>query len=242
MSSEEIKIKSVVVGDGYVGKTCMIMRYLVNVLFSNILSCSYCQDSFPQDHIPTVFDNYIATLEIEQQPIKLAIWYGNLTLNNIRDTAGQDDYERLRTLSYTLTDVFLVCFSLVDQESFKNALNKVRRLVLKIFQWIPELFQNAPNAPIVLVGTKLDLKQEYEKIPDKRSKVVPQSEVSKDYLIPIQGIKAVQTHNLFNYVECSAKTQENLNKVYSDAIRSVFKYRELLANKKRKKQRSCNIL
>jgi GTPase SAR1 family protein len=39
------------------------------------------------------------------------------------------------------------------------------------------LFQNAPNAPIVLVGTKLDLKQEYEKIPDKRAKVVPTPEV-----------------------------------------------------------------
>eukprot|EP00347_Sterkiella_histriomuscorum_P004420 403360527 len=197
-SNDEIKIKCVVVGDGYVGKTCMIM--------------SYCQDTFPVDHIPTVFDNYIATMQIESKPIKLAIW----------DTAGQDDYERLRTLSYTLTDVFLVCFSLVDQESFKNALNK----------WIPELFQNAPNAPIVLVGTKLDLKNEYEQIPDKRMKVVPSSE----------GLKAVQTHNLFNYVECSAKTQENLTRVYSDAIRSVFKYRELLASKKRKKQRACNIL
>ena len=65
MSSEEIKIKSVVVGDGYVGKTCMIMRYAPITLSPFNLYFSYCQDSFPQDHIPTVFDNYIATLEIE---------------------------------------------------------------------------------------------------------------------------------------------------------------------------------
>ena len=62
-----------------------------------------------------------------------------------------------------MTDVFLVCFSLVDKESFKNALNK----------WIPELFQNAPNAPIILVGTKSDLKKEYESNTQKQDKVVP---------------------------------------------------------------------
>ena len=69
------------------------------------------------------------------------------------------------------------------------------------------------------------MKNEYEMNPEKRMKVVPTSE----------GLKAVQSHNLFNYVECSAKTQENITRVYSDAIRSVFKYRELLASKKRKK-------
>ena len=71
-----------------------------------------------------------------------------------------------------MTDVFLVCFSLVDKESFKNALNK----------WIPELFQNAPNAPIILVGMKSDLKRDYEANPEKTAKVVPQAD----------GLKAVQ--------------------------------------------------
>ena len=101
-----------------------------------------------------------------------------------------------------MTDVFLVCFSLVDKESFKNALNK----------WIPELFQNAPNSPIILVGTKSDLKMAYEGT-DKDSKIVPTSD----------GLKAVEQHNLFNYVECSAKTKENLMRVFSEAIRSVLK-------------------
>lgn len=53
-----IKIKAVVVGDGYVGKTCMIMRYY-SFHFNYF---SYCQDTFPSEHVPTVFDNYVATL------------------------------------------------------------------------------------------------------------------------------------------------------------------------------------
>ena len=64
VESADVNIKVVVVGDGYVGKTCMIM--------------SYCQDAFPEYYIPTVFDNYIATLEINGRPIRLDIW----------DTAG----------------------------------------------------------------------------------------------------------------------------------------------------------
>ena len=70
--NDEVKIKCVVVGDGYVGKTCMIMRYTHAFIISILYS--YCQDTFPEQHIPTVFDNYIATLEIDNKPIKLAIW------------------------------------------------------------------------------------------------------------------------------------------------------------------------
>ena len=86
-------IKCVVVGDGAVGKTCLLM--------------SYTSNSFPGMYVPTIFDNYDVKVTLGGQTISLGLW----------DTAGQAEYDRLRPLSYPQTDVFIICFSLV-KESF----------------------------------------------------------------------------------------------------------------------------
>lgn len=65
----------------------------------------------------------------------------------VQDTAGQEDFDRIRPLSYAGTDVFLVCFSLVSRTSMHNV----------PYKWIPELRQYCPDTPIVLVGTKVPL-------------------------------------------------------------------------------------
>uniref|UniRef100_A0A8C7DG29 Ras homolog family member Ca n=1 Tax=Oncorhynchus kisutch TaxID=8019 RepID=A0A8C7DG29_ONCKI len=121
-----IRKKLVIVGDGACGKTCLL------IVFS--------KDQFPEVYVPTVFENYIADIEVDGKQVELALW----------DTAGQEDYDRLRPLSYPDTDVILMCFSIDSPDSLENIPEK----------WTPEVKHFCPNVPIILVGNKKDLRND----------------------------------------------------------------------------------
>ena len=70
------------------------------------------------------------------------------------DTAGQEDLKHIRTLSYPGTHTFIVCFSVMDTTSFKH----IHEGEADIGNWLLELRSGSPEAKILLVGTKKDLR------------------------------------------------------------------------------------
>lgn len=148
---------------------------------------------------------------VDGKPISLGLW----------DTAGQEDYDRLRPLSYPQTDVFLICFSIVSPPSFDNVKAKVRARRrpptcpgLTHWQWYPEIDHHAPNIPIILVGTKLDLREDAATLDSLRQKRM--EPVSYE-----QALVCAREIRAYKYLECSALTQRNLKSVFDEAIRCV---------------------
>lgn len=193
-------VKCVTVGDGAVGKTCMLI--------------SYTTDSFPTEYVPTVFDNYQANVMVNAKPISLGLW----------DTAGQEDYDRLRPLSYPNTDVFLVCYSIISPTSLENVGNK----------WLPEIRHHCPAAPFLLVGTKSDIRNDkalQEKLRNKGTRLVDFDAAKQ------KGNELGASATM----ECSAKTQEGLKNVFDEAITVALAARRGADSGKKKKD-ACFIL
>ncbi|KAL2689409.1 Rho- protein rac1A [[Neocosmospora] mangrovei] len=138
---------------------------------------------------------------VDGKPISLGLW----------DTAGQEDYDRLRPLSYPQTDVFLICFSI----------------------WHPEIDHHAPNIPIILVGTKLDLREDAATLESLRQKRM--EPVSYE-----QALACAKEIKAYKYLECSALTQRNLKSVFDEAIRAVLNPRTQTS--KAPKNKKCSIL
>merc|ERR1712079_267870 len=130
-------------------------------------------------------------------------------------TAGQEDYDRLRVICYTNTDVFLVCYSICSQISLKNVETK----------WGPELRQYAPDTPIVLVGLKSDLRSDHKK----------QAELAKEnatFVSPEEAKAMLETIRGAETVECSALKMEGIEETFRIAIAIALDGRQPQSRKK----------
>jgi len=179
-----IQKKLVIVGDGACGKTCLL------TVFST--------DEFPEEYVPTVFENDVADIEVDGNKVKLELW----------DTAGQEDYDRLRPLSYHDTDVILMCFSIDSPDSLENIPEK----------WTPEVKYFCPNVPIILVGNKKDLRNDPNTIKDL-------GKMKQEPVKAEEGRAMAEKINAFAYLECSAKTREGVRKVFETATRTALRHR-----------------
>lgn len=165
--------KVVFVGDSCVGKTTMMIRQT--------------SGRFPEDYVPTVFDNYSGGHSRDDPLRGLTLW----------DTAGGEDYDRLRPLSYPNTDVVVICFSTINPASLINVETK----------WVPEVCHHAPGVPFILVCTKIDLRGDND--------VIRQLHLRNEHMSTYAEGKAVAKRiGAFKYMETSSISNAGLPELF----------------------------
>jgi len=182
-AGDECRIKLVAVGDGAVGKTSLLIRF--------------ARGEFPETYIPTVFENYSTEYNYKDRKVTLHLW----------DTAGQEDYDRLRPLSYPGADIILLCFSLVHSDSLESVKEK----------WHKEVEHFVPNVPTIMVGTKVDLRDAELKSP------------SGTGLTPVTKEACEKVRNEISSQKCmevSAKQGTNIKEVFEEAVKVVLAVRK----------------
>ncbi|ORY24857.1 putative Rho small monomeric GTPase [Naematelia encephala] len=183
-NSRALRRKLVIVGDGAAGKTSLLNVFAVG--------------HFPEAYEPTVFDNYVTEIELDGKPVQLALW----------DTAGQEEYERLRPLSYSKAHVILIAFSVDTPDSLDNVSQK----------WIEEVRSICGKAiPVLLVACKTDL----------RDKAIQAGTFSTERFIDRDtGQKVATSIGARGYFETSALLNQGVDAVFEAATRAAVLVRD----------------
>ncbi|PLW07377.1 hypothetical protein PCANC_26156 [Puccinia coronata f. sp. avenae] len=180
-SSHPIRRKLVIIGDGACGKTSLLSVFAMG--------------EFPEDYEPTIFENYVAEIRLDSKPIQLALW----------DTAGQEEYERLRPLSYSKSHVILIAFAIDTPDSLENVTVK----------WIEEVRSICgPTIPVILVGCKKDLR-------DADAGINPSLFVQQQ-----EAERVAVSINARCYMECSALKNEGVDSIFESATRAAMLVRQ----------------
>ncbi|XP_066871990.1 rho-related GTP-binding protein RhoF isoform X2 [Kogia breviceps] len=193
------ELKIVIVGDGGCGKTSLLMVY--------------SQGSFPEHYAPSVFEKYTASVTVGSKEVTL----------NLYDTAGQEDYDRLRPLSYQNTQLVLICYDVMNPISYDNVLIK----------WFPEVTHFCRGIPMVLIGCKTDLRKDKEQLRKLRA-------AQLEPITYTQGLSACEQIQAALYLECSAKFRENVEDVFREAAKVALS--ALKKARRQKQHRLCLLL
>ncbi|KAG5722524.1 GTP-binding protein Rho3 [Termitomyces sp. T112] len=173
-----IQRKVVVCGDGACGKTS-----LLNV---------FTRGFFTQVYEPTVFENYVQDILVDDQVVELSLW----------DTAGQEEFDRLRSLSYAETHVIMICFSVDNPVSLENVEAK----------WIDEILEYCPGVKLVLVALKCDLRDDR----GVRERLQRYGTHAVEYE---EGLAVARRIRASRYLECSSKHNRGVTEVFYEAAR-----------------------
>lgn len=207
-------------GDGACGKTSLL----------NVFTRGY----FPQVYEPTVFENYVHDIFIDGQSVQLSLW----------DTAGQEEFDRLRSLSYSDTHCIMLCFSIDSPDSLENVQSK----------WVGEIADHCEGVKLVLVALKCDLRNnestEFENSVNIGSieddSYNPYSlggrQQEKKLISYEEGLTVAKKIGALRYLECSAKKGKGVNEAFSEAARCALHAKPKGANDNEPEKKSCIIM
>ncbi len=173
---------------------------------------TYTFGRFPEGECDSFFDSYCVEYTLDEENLSVSFW----------DTQGQEEYEGLRRQCCVEADIILVCFSIANPTSLANVISR----------WVPELKRNCPQIPFFLVGTKQDLRDDRETL----------SQLASKNLSPISFLQAeivANTVKAKRYIECSALTQEGLERVFEEAVMEILGKEP--KGKTHKKHKNCSI-
>ncbi|PSS12506.1 hypothetical protein M430DRAFT_44415 [Amorphotheca resinae ATCC 22711] len=176
--------KLVLLGDGACGKTSLL----------NVFTRGY----FPTVYEPTVFENYVHDIFVDGTHIELSLW----------DTAGQEEFDRLRSLSYDDTHAIMLCFSVDSKDSLENVESK----------WVAEIAENCQGVKLVLVALKCDLREQGDEEGAADAGEGAHRE-KKEMINYNQGLEVARRINALRYLECSAMRNRGVNEAFTEAAR-----------------------
>ncbi|BFZ58662.1 Rho GTPase [Savitreella phatthalungensis] len=182
--------KIVILGDGAAGKTS-----LLNV---------FTRGFFPAVYEPTVFENYIHDIFIDGQAVELSLW----------DTAGQEEFDRLRSLSYSDTHVIMCCFSVDSPDSLENVQTK----------WVGEIAEHCDGVKLVLVALKCDLREQEALSPVSPGggSGVGSGAGARRIISYEEGLAVAKRIKAVRYLECSAKHNRGVTEAFTEAARTAL--------------------
>ncbi|GAB7336964.1 hypothetical protein MBLNU457_g2390t2 [Dothideomycetes sp. NU457] len=156
---------------------------------------------------PTVFENYVHDIFIDNVHVELSLW----------DTAGQEEFDRLRSLSYDDTHCIMLCFSVDSPDSLENVESK----------WVAEIAENCPGVRLVLVALKCDLRESAAEEED-----ATRTEPKKPMIDYKQGLAVAEKIRALRYLECSAMKNRGVNEAFTEAARVALQVKNVKGDKK----------
>ncbi|CAJ0933081.1 unnamed protein product, partial [Mesorhabditis belari] len=181
-------IKCSIIGDSGIGKTSLLIAYTAKAIPG-------------ERYTPTIFDHYSANVMFNERSVSLGIWE---TIGRTKTTNPFEEEEEFEPFCSLNNDVVLICFSVVDPSSFENVRTK----------WSPEVSQHCPDAPVILVGLKSDLRNDDKTLKDLMDRRL--SPISER-----QGELMAKEINAVKYIECSSQARNGIKQVFDEVIRSA---------------------